>query len=146
VEVPNAQDTPDCAEETILYSTASERPAPATVFIRVAPDPAIAPAVSVTDVWVPKVENTKSFALVVETPETVGAAAVPEHADMAFFGTLALVSKGETVFAPVTANSSPEAEVGVPLRLTVITSLVIEVDAIPYHSVCVVSRVVVHAV
>ena len=74
---------------------------------------------------------------------TVGIADVVEQVRMA--GTLAFGSKGVTVFAPETANSSALAAVGVPLRETVITSDESAVEAMPYHSVWVVSCVLVHA-
>ncbi len=139
VEVAKAQDAPDWADETIRYSASSECPVPATLLILVAVDPAIAPTVSVTEVYPPNIEKTKSLPLLVEIPDTVGAAVVAVQVDRELFGILAFGSKGEPVFAPVTANSSPEAALGVPLRLIVITSVVIVVDAMPYHSVWVVS-------
>jgi hypothetical protein len=108
--------------------------------------PAIAPAVSVLEVYPPYSENTKSFKFVVEIPDTDGAAAMDVHVERELFGTFAFGSNGEPVFAPATANSSPDAIVGVPLRLIVITSVVMAVDAIPYHSVWVVSWRPLHAV
>lgn len=88
----------------------------------------------------------KSLGLVVDRPDTVGAAPAAEQVLTADFGTLALGSNGEAVLAPVTANSSPLAKVGVPLSVTVITSDVNLEEAIPYHSVWVVSCTPVHAV
>ncbi len=77
----------------------------------------------------------KSFVFEVDMLDTLGALELAVQEETAVFGILALGSNGETVFAPVTANSSPDAEVGVPLSVMVITSEEIVVDAIPYHSV-----------
>ena len=74
-----------------------------------------------------------------ETDDTVGAAVVAVQVEIADFGRFALGSKGDPVLAPFTANSAPDAAVGVPLKFTVTTSEDKVLAAIPNHSVCVVS-------
>jgi len=93
----------------------------------------MAPTVSVTELAPPKTAKTKSLAFEVESPETVGTAAVVAHVELS--GRLRLGSKGEAVLAPDTANSTPLANVGAPLSVTLMTSEASAVEAIPYHSV-----------
>jgi hypothetical protein len=76
----------------------------------------------------------KSFGFVVEMPDTDGMPFPPLHF-VAVRSRLALGSKGEFKLAPLTPNSVPEAIVGAPLKLTVITSDVMVLDATPNHSV-----------
>ena len=101
------------------------------------------PTVSVTELYAPKTAKTKSFASVVESPETVGVPALVAHVELT--GRLTLGSKGETVFAPDTANSAPLAAVGGPLSVTVMMSEESVVEDIPYHSIWVVSCALVHS-
>jgi len=127
----------DWAVETTKLSTAFESPVPATVLTRVAVPPAMVPAVSVVDVYPPYSVNMKSLLAAVETPETVGAAAVAVQVLTPVFGRPAAGSNGVVVSAPDIPNSIPEAAVGVADRVTVTVSAVIAVAAVPYHSVLV---------
>lgn len=123
----------DCEVLSDRYSAALEFPVPDTVVIsELVPLPMV-PAVSVTEVYPPKRENTRSVSASVETPATDGAEAVELHV-LPPFGRTELGSNGVVVSAPATPKAMPEAESGVVESLTVITSLVNTELAIPYHS------------
>ena len=81
---------------------------------------------------------------VIETPLTDGVVLPPLQADTAVFGNPDAGSKGVVVSALETPKPIPDAEVGVPERLTVTVSAVSVPVALPYHSMCVVSWVPVH--
>src|SRR6266849_2162429 len=79
----------------------------------------------------------KSLSATVETPETVGTAAVAVHALTPVFGSPAVGSKGVVVSAPDIPNAIPDAAVGVADIITVTVSAVSAVAAVPYHSMLV---------
>jgi hypothetical protein len=137
VDVPKAHEVPDCAEAIVVYSTAFESPVPATVLTMVAVLPATDPTVSVVEVYPPYIAKTRSVSAAVETPVTVGAAAVAVQVLRAVAGSPAAGSNGVVVSAPDTPKAMPEAAVGVPERWTVTVSLVRVVAAVPYHSIIV---------
>jgi hypothetical protein len=77
----------------------------------------------------------KSVSAIVETVETVGAVLPPLQAATAVLGNPAAESNGVVVSALDTPNAIPDADVGVPDRLTVITSAAMVPVVLPYHSV-----------
>ncbi len=134
VAVPKLHVIEDCDAVSVRYSAAFELPDPATVFTRELAVPPIVPAVSVTEVYPPNNEKTKSVSASVETDPTDGLDAVALHA-LAAAGKPVAGSNGVVVSAPDTPKEIPEAEIGVVERVTVIVSDVTIVAAIPYHSV-----------
>jgi hypothetical protein len=141
VVVPNEHEDEDNFEADTRYSTAIE----AWVLLLGVPiifaaEPPMVPTVSVTPELpsrMPTAAKTKSLVLVVDTPATEGAEAPETHA-VEVWGKVA-GSNGDAVFAPDIPNTWPDAADGVPLKWTVTASLLNFPDAIPYHSILVVS-------